>query len=266
MAEKPQAKTNSGGTMPVVRTIGMNDIKAAFAAGMGDFARAPLFGLFFGGFYALGGLLAVAFVARLDMHYLIYPLAIGFPLVGPFVAVGLYEVSRCLQEGRTLTWGGVLTTVWRQKGRELSIMAFVTLFIMWMWMYQVRLLVALFLGFRSFSTFEGFIDIVVNTSDGLLFLAVGHIVGAVLYTILFSVTIVSIPLLLDREVDFVTAIITSVKTVLTNPFVMLAWGVFVLVLTVLALIPAFLGLFVVLPVLGHATWHLYQRVVEPANN
>jgi uncharacterized membrane protein len=266
MAEKPQDKGGSGNTMPVVRTIGMNDVKAAFSAGVKDFARAPLFGLFFGGFYALGGILAVAFAVKLDMHYMIYPLAIGFPLVGPFIAVGLYEVSRCLQEGRPLTWGGVLTTVWRQKGRELSIMAFVTLFIMWMWMYQVRLLVALFLGFRSFSSFDGFIEIVLNTSDGLRFLAVGHLVGAVLYTILFSVTIVSIPLLLDREVDFVTAIITSVKSVATNPFVMLAWGLFVLIMTGLALAPAFLGLFVVLPVLGHATWHLYQRVVEPANN
>ncbi len=263
MAEIPQGKTGSGSTMPVVRKIELNDVRAAFSAGIRDFLRAPLFGLFFGGFYALGGLLAVAFAVRLDMHYMIYPLAIGFPLVGPFVAVGLYEVSRCLQEGRTLTWAGVLTTVWRQKGRELSIMAFVTLFIMWMWMYQVRLLVALFLGFRSFSTFEGFINIVLGTGDGLRFLAAGHIVGAALYTVLFSVTIVSIPLLLDREVDFVTAIITSVKSVGSNPMVMLGWGLFVLLLTILALAPAFLGLAVVLPVLGHATWHLYQKVVEP---
>ena len=252
--------------MPVVRIIGMDDLRVAFKSGVSDFVRAPLFGLFFGGFYALGGLLAVAFAVQFDMHYMIYPLAIGFPLVGPFVAVGLYEVSRCLLEGRELTWSGVLTTVWRQKGRELSIMAFVTLFIMWMWMYQVRLLMALFLGFKSFSTFQGFIDIVLNTPDGLRFLFVGHIVGAILYTVLFSVTVVSIPLLLDREVDFITAIVTSIKSVVTNPVVMLAWGLFVLILVALAFAPAFLGLFIVLPVLGHATWHLYQRIVEPAGN
>lgn len=266
MAKQTSAKPAPGNTMPVIRHIGLGDIRAAFVAGVGDFFRAPLYGLFFGGFYALGGLLAVAFVARLDMHYMIYPLAIGFPLIGPFIAVGIYEVSRCLHEGRPLTWSGVLTTVWRQKGRELSIMAFVTLFIMWMWMYQVRLLVALFLGFRSMSTLDGFINIVLNTGDGLRFLAAGHIVGAMLYTVLFSVTVVSIPLLLDREVDFVTAIITSIKAVLTNPFAMMVWGLVVLVFTGLALLPAFLGLFIVLPVLGHATWHLYQRVVEPAKN
>jgi uncharacterized membrane protein len=250
--------------MPKVNTIGLADVRAAVMAGVKDFARAPLFGLFFGGVFALGGLLVVAFIARLDMHYMIYPLAIGFPLVGPFIAVGLYEVSRCLQEGRALTWSGVLTTVWRQKGREMSVMAFVTLFIMWMWMYQVRLLVAIFLGTKSFSSLEKFIEIVLNTPDGLQFLAVGHVVGAVLYAVFFSVTVVSIPLLLDRDVDFVTAMITSIKAVVTNPLVMMVWGLIVLALTVLALAPAFLGLLVVLPVLGHATWHLYQKVVEPA--
>ena len=134
---------NTGTAIPKVQHIGFGDLKAVLVAGVKDFARAPLFGLFFGGIYVLGGLLAIAFVSRFDMHYMIYPLAIGFPLVGPFVAVGLYEVSRCLQEGRALSWSDVLTAVWQQKGREMSVMAFVTLFIMWMWMYQIRLLVAL---------------------------------------------------------------------------------------------------------------------------
>ena len=88
--------------------------------------------------------------------------------------------------------------------------------------------------------------------------------GAVLYALLFSVTLVSIPILLDRHVAFITAIITSLQAVLLNPAVMLGWGLIVLVLTVAALVPAFLGLLVVLPVLGHATWHLYQKLVEPA--
>ncbi len=261
MVEAGKSTRDSG--MPKVRRIGFGDVRAAFVAGLKDFAHAPLFGLFFGGVYALGGLLAVGFIARFDMHYMIYPLAIGFPLVGPFIAVGLYEVSRALQEGRTLTWSGVLTTVWRQKGREMSVMAFVTLFILWMWMYQVRLLVALFLGFKSMSSFDSFLNIVLETPEGLRFLVVGHVVGAVLYAVLFSVTVVSIPMLLDREVDFITAIITSIKAVMANPVVMLGWGLIVLVLTVAALVPAFLGLFIVLPVLGHATWHLYQRLVEP---
>ncbi len=254
----------SGSTMPKVNTISFADLRAVFGQGIKDFIRAPLFGLFFGGVYALGGLLAVLFFTKLDMHYMIYPLAIGFPLVGPFVAVGTYEVSRALQNGQPLTWAGVLTAVWQQKGREMSVMAFVTLFIMWMWMYQVRLLVAIFLGTKPIATLQSFIDTVLTTDAGISFLTAGHIVGAVLYAVLFSVTVVSIPMLLDREVDFITAIVTSIRSVLANPAVMLVWGLVVLVLTIAALMPAFLGLFIVLPVLGHATWHLYQRLVEPA--
>jgi uncharacterized membrane protein len=250
--------------MPVVRKIEFSDLMAALSAGAKDFLAAPMFGLFFGGFFALGGLLMVLFIAKLDMHYMIYPLAIAFPLLGPFAAVGLYEVSRDIKQGRVLTWKGVLASVWAQKGRELSIMAFVTLFIMWVWMYQVRLLVAIFLGQKSFSTLGRFLDIVIHSPEGLKFLAVGHVVGALLYAALFTVTVVSIPLLLDREVDFVTAIITSVKAVIMNPVVMLVWALIVLVLTAGAMVPVFLGLFLVLPVLGHATWHLYERLVEPA--
>ncbi len=264
MTTDAEADAGRPPAMPVVRSISFDDVKAALSAGVKDFFAAPLFGLFFGAFYALGGLLLVLFIARLDMHYMIYPLAIGFPLVGPFIAVGLYEVSRGIQRGEVLTWKSVLAKVWEQKGRELSIMAFVTLFIMWVWMYQVRLLVALFLGHKSFSTLAGFMQNVLHTTEGLEFLAVGHVVGAVLYAVLFTVTVVSIPLLLDRDVDFVTAIITSFKAVLKNPVVMLGWALVVLVLTALAMMPAFLGLLIVLPVLGHATWHLYQRLVEPA--
>ena len=249
---------------PMVRPVTAADIRASLAEGWRDFCRAPLYGLFFGGFYAAGGLLLVAFVRWLDMSYMAYALAIGFPLIGPFVAVGLYEVSRRLKSGRPLSWSGVLATMWAQRGRELSWMAFVTLFVLWIWIYQVRLLIALFLGFKSFSSLDRFIDVVLTSSEGLWFLAIGHVVGAALYAILFSVTVISFPLLLDREVDFITAMITSVKVVLTSPVVMLSWALVILAAMAAAIVPAFLGLLVILPVLGHASWHLYERAVEPA--
>ncbi|MEQ8450155.1 MAG: DUF2189 domain-containing protein [Nitratireductor sp.] len=247
--------------MPEVAAITGADIRAALMQGLNDFARAPLFGLFFGGVFALGGMVIVLGLTIWRVPWMIYPFAIGFPLIGPFAAVGLYEVSRRLEAGQPLDWKAVLAVVWHQRTRELSWMAFVMLFVFWIWMYQIRLLVALVLGRMSFATLERFLDVVFTTPQGWTFLAVGHVVGAILALVLFSITVISIPLLLERELDFVTAMITSVKTVLASPSAMIGWGVTVTVLVLLSCVPFFLGLFVTLPVLGHATWHLYRRAV-----
>jgi uncharacterized membrane protein len=131
-------------------------------------------------------------------------------------------------------------------------------------MYQVRLLLALFLGFRSFTSLNEFLSVVLTTPDGLVFLLVGNVIGALLALILFSLTVVSFPLLLDREVDFITAMITSVRAVATSPIPMIGWAATVVVLLLLAALPLFLGLIVILPVLGHTTWHLYRKIVAPA--
>jgi uncharacterized membrane protein len=147
---------------------------------------------------------------------------------------------------------------------ELGWMAFVTLFVFVIWMYQVRLLIALILGINaSFSSLQQFITIVLTTNEGLLFLAIGNAVGAALSLILFSLTVVSFPLLLDRDVDFVTAMVTSVRAVVTSPVPMIGWAAIIVVLLIVSSIPYFLGLLVTLPVLGHATWHLYRRIVAP---
>jgi len=247
---------------PQVRRIGRQDIADAFAEGLRDFQAAPLFGLFFGGIYALGGLVMVLAAASWGMLYLVYPLAAGFALIGPFVATGLYEVSRLSERGEPVRWSGVLGVVFAQSRRELGWMAFVCVFVFILWMYQIRLLVALFFGFRSFAMGD-FLTALVTTPEGLLFLVLGHLAGAVLSLVLFSLTVVSFPLLLERDVDFVTAMITSVRAVITNPVSMVGWAAVVVLLLIFAALPAFLGLFVVLPILGHTTWHLYRRLVPP---
>jgi uncharacterized membrane protein len=248
---------------PIVRTIKGADVTEALAAGLRDFQAAPLYGLFFGGIYALGGMLIVAAIWRWDMIYLAYPLAAGFALIGPFVAVGLYEVSRLRERHEALSWSKVLGVVFAQGGRELGWMSLVCVFIFMMWMYQVRLLLALFFGFEPVSA-DTFLRTLFGTPEGWLFLAIGHADGAVLSVILFSLTVVSFPLLLEREVDFITAMITSVRAVTRNPVPMLVWALVIVILMIAACLPLFMGLFVVLPVLGHATWHLYRRIVAPA--
>jgi uncharacterized membrane protein len=248
---------------PKLRKASFGDVGEALRRGVRDFARAPLFGLFFGGVYAIGGVAIYAFLVIYDMPWMIIPIAIGFPLIGPFVAAGCYEVSRRLASGEPLTWKAVLLTVFHQRERQMGWMAFVVLFILWIWIYQVRLLIALFMSFSASANLDKFLGAVVSTPGGLTFLVVGSAIGLVLALVLFAATVFAMPMLLDNEIDFVTAVITSIRAVLASPVPMLSWGVLVTVATIVALAPVFLGLLVVLPVLGHATWHLYRIVVVP---
>ena len=247
-----------------INRLEMKDVTGALADGLRDFRRYPLFGLFFGGIYALGGLFIVVMLSRYNQPWMIIPVAIGFPLIGPFVAVGLYEISRRHERGEPIGWGSVLAEVFRQRERQLSWMAFAVLFIFWIWIYQVRLLLALFLGFKIPASLAAFATVVTTTPEGMLFLLVGTVVGGVIATVLFSLTVISMPLLLDHDIDFVTAMLTSIRTVVENPVAMLAFGLIVAATAFIALLPLFAGLFVALPILGHATWHLYRRAIVAA--
>ncbi len=251
--------------MPDVRSITFGDLRDVLRKGCADFLKAPAYGLFFGGVYALGGVILIAAITVWGVHWLAYPLVIGFALIGPFIATGLYEVSRRLELGQSLSWRAVLSVVWEQQRRELGWMAFVTLFVFWVWMYQARTLFVVFFGSKGFATYDGFVQAVFTTTNGWTFLVVGHVVGAIIAMVLFALTVISFPLLLDREYDFVTAMITSIRAVAASPVVMGVWGIFVIVCTILSAVPAFLGFLVVLPVLGHATWHLYRCVVVPVD-
>ncbi len=258
-----QSPAAAAPAFPIVRTLTFADVFGALAEGWRDFLRAPLMGLALGGFFALGGLGIVASVVWLGKAYLAYPLAAGFVLLGPFFAAGLYDISARLEAGQAPTWRGMLGVMFAQSGREFAWMAFVAIFAFIVLMYQVRLLLALFLGFKSFESMGAFLNVLLTTSDGLMFLAVGHLIGAIMATIVFSLTVISFPLLLEREIDFITAMIASVQTVLQSPAPMLAWTLTIVIILIAAALPAFLGLFVALPVLGHATWRLYRRAIAP---
>jgi uncharacterized membrane protein len=252
----------SGKVDPVVRHVTVADIAEALIQGMRDFQAYPIYGLVLGGLYAAGGTVIVLCLTAFGMVYFAYPLAAGFALIGPFVAIGLYEISRRRERGEPVSIPAIWSTV--RSRSEIGWMAFVSLFFFVVWMYQVRLLIALILGLHaSFSSLSEFITVLLTTNEGLLFLIIGNLEGAVLSLILFSLTVVSFPLLLDREVDFVTAMVTSVRAVVASPLPMIGWAAAITVLLVVSTIPWFLGLLVTLPVLGHATWHLYRRIVAP---
>lgn len=257
-----QPQTFSGKRDPVVRRITRTDVIDALAAGVRDFQTAPLYGLVLGGICALIGIAVIVTLFIAGMPYFAYPIAAGFALVCPSLAAMLYEVSRRLEQGDDLSFEAIWRTV---TGRsEVRWIGFMTIFVFVMWMYQVRLLMALFLGFSGMAaTLPEFIHTVLTTTPGLMFLLVGNIIGAILSTVLFSLSVVSFPLVLERDVDFVTAMITSVRAVTLNPGPMAFFGVMAGVALLLSVMTGFVGLVLAMPILGHATWHLYRKVVAP---
>ena len=249
--------------MPEINTVSAADVVASLKAGLADFLARPVMSAFFGIFYAVFGLLFVYGLIWLDKIWMVIPAIVGFPLVAPFAAAGLYDMSRRLQRNAPFDWRDVLTVMADQRRREMGWMAFVTLFIFWVWVYQIRLWLAILLKDASFSDLDGFLTTLFFSAEGWTFLAIGTCVGAALAAALFSVTVIAMPLLLDRETDFVTAMITSVRVVAQSPAVMLGWAAILSGTLLLSMVPAFLGLVFTLPILGHTTWHLYQRAVRP---
>lgn len=262
-SKPPDNLTPQARATPQVNKITASDITASLAAGFSDFLARPFMSGIFGLFYAAFGILLVWILIWLEKIWMIIPALVAFPLVAPFAAAGLYEMSRRMQKGEGFGWSEILTVMANQRNREMGWMAFVTLFVLWIWFYQFRTVLVVVLQNASFSNLEGFLDTIVFTSEGWIFLAIGTCIGAFLSAVLFTLTVVAMPMLLDREIDFVSAMLTSIRVVKKNAVVMLTWGAIISITMLLSLLPAFLGLIFTLPILGHTAWHLYQRAVAP---
>lgn len=236
----------------------MHELWTCLKYGAADFRAKPIFGLFFSAVYVLGGF----FMLWLGAGHVTWTLvtSLGFPLAAPFAAVGLYEVSRRIEADLPLSWGAVLGVVWAERGRQIPWMGALIVFFFLFWTFLAHMVFALFMGLSAITNISQDLSML-WTGSGLRMLAAEMVIGAVLAFLLFSLTVVSLPLLLEKELDFVTAMILSVKTVSANLGVMLVWAAIIAILTFVALLPWFLGLMVVLPVLGHATWHLYRRAL-----
>lgn len=238
-------------------TIG--DLRLALSAGWRDFLAMPKFGLFFSSVFTLTGIaLAYLTAAEAEAAWLITAAA-GFPIIAPFTAVGLYEVSRRREAGLPMSWRAVLGALnGRGDGQILSIG--VILFVAFgFWIIIAH---AVFAIFMAESGIGGESLAVFATPAGLLMLITGSIIGGVIALVFYAMTVISLPMLVDRPVDFLTAIISSIQTFQRNKRVMLVWAGFIAITLLVAMLPLFLGLLVALPVLGHATWHLYRRVVS----
>ncbi|TQM92181.1 DUF2189 domain-containing protein [Roseinatronobacter monicus] len=242
----------------IARDLSEKDLRAALAAGWSDFKAYPAFGLFFAAFYVVAGIaLYFGLFARGEAAWFI-PIAAGFPLFAPFAAVGLYEVSRRREAGEPMKWGGILGAMRGRGDEQLLVMGVVVLIIFGFWIILARGIFAIFMaqsgiGTESLSLLASF--------PGVMMLLIGSAAGALVAMALFAITVVSLPMLLERDIDFMTAMIASLETVRLNPQIMLKWATVIAATLFVAMVPLFLGLFIALPVLGHATWHIYRRAV-----
>ncbi|MBM3612581.1 MAG: DUF2189 domain-containing protein [Alphaproteobacteria bacterium] len=242
---------------PVFRPLSRADLSAALADGWRDFRRAPAFGLFFAGFYVAGGLFLVWAMTTTGQIWWTIPLTLGFPLLGPFVAVGFYEVSRRLEAGEAPRWRAVLGVIAAERNRQIPTMAAVIVVFFLFWNFVAHMIFALFMGLQVMTNPTSSFTVWL-TPNGIGMIVLGTAVGAGFATVLYALSVLSLPMLLDREVDFVTAMLASLACVSANPALMLGWGALIAAVVFVGMIPAFAGLFVALPLFGLASWHLYR--------
>ena len=248
---------------PVIRAIGITDVLEALGAGLRDFRAAPLYSLGVGAIYTVGGWLLILLLVYYSLPYLVYPLAVGFAFIAPFIATAFYAISLALERDTKPSWATILASVRGAMRRDLGWMALVTGFALYLWVDMAALL---FFGFFGLSpqTLPEILTQIFTTPMGLAFLVIGNAAGVVISLMVFSISVTSFPMLYDRDVDFVTAMMTSVKVVLRNPVPMVAWCAAIAILMGISVLSGLVGLLVILPVLGHTTWHLYRRVIAPA--
>jgi uncharacterized membrane protein len=246
---------------PVVRTIAVADLCEALSFGFADFWEAPSHMVFLSLIYPAVGVLLGRLLIGADVAPMLLPLAAGFALIGPFAAVGLYELSRRREHGLPVNWKNAFD-VWHSPSRDalLSLGVLMTLLLI-AWMAVARGLFVFFIGDVETESVADFLDILIASPDGLTLLVVGSFAGLLFSVFALAIGVVSIPLLLDRPVGVAVAVHTSIRAVMANPAIMALWGLIVTAALTIGALPVFVGLSVVMPVLAHATWHLYRRVV-----
>ena len=259
------ASVGAGGAAegPVVRTIGISDLHRALQRGWEDFKAVPSHAIILCLIYPVIGLVLARLVQGYSVLPLLFPLAAGFALLGPFAALGLYELSRRREIGEPASaWDAFEVVRSPSFGAMLGLGALLlAMFVVWITTAQAVYTAAF--GYETAANIPDFANRVLTTSQGWWLIVVGCGVGFLFAFAVLCISVISFPLMLDRHAGAGEAIATSIRAVLHNPLPMALWGLIVAMLLVAGSLPAFLGLAVVIPLLGHATWHLYREVIVP---
>jgi uncharacterized membrane protein len=246
---------------PAVRRITLASLGDVLAKGIDDFTTFRTDVVFVCVLYPLAGLVLARLAFGYNLLPLVFPLASGFALIGPFVAVGLNEMSRRREWGGEVTWADAIAVVRSPAFGAIVLLGLLLMGLFLLWLLAAWAIYAVTLGPAPPASVASFISDVFTTNAGWTMIAAGIGVGFLFALLVLAISVVSFPLLLDRAAGVDTAILTSVRAVTTNPVPMAAWGLIVAGGLLLGSIPLFLGLIVVMPVLGHATWHLYREMV-----
>ncbi len=248
---------------PVVRTIALADLKDALARGIADFSAMPTHAVFLCLIYPIVGLILARLILGYEVLPLLFPLAAGFALVGPFAAIGFYELSRRREQGLDISWQDAFDVLHSPSRGAIAALGLLLVVIFAIWIAVAQAIYIANFGYQPAASIPDFIHQVLTTPAGWMLIVVGNLVGFLFAAAVLSISVISFPLLLDRDVGAVEAALTSVRAVAANPVTMAAWGLIVAALLVIGSLPLFFGLAVVVPILGHSTWHLYRKVVEP---
>lgn len=246
-------------SIPVLRSPTLQDFKACLALGTKDFLVAPGVALFFASFFALTGLAMAAITYWTGHTFWLVLAVLGFPLVGTLSSVGFYETSRRLAHNSGVKLSEIVGFVWSLRLGQLPWLATIIVVIFLFWFFLGHMIFALFLGLSPMTNVSTSLTVFL-TAQGAMMIAVGSVVGAVFAALVFAISIHGIPMLVARDIDFVTAMLTSAKAVRDCLAAYFFWALFIALMTFIAMLPLFLGLFIAMPVFGHATWHLYERL------
>jgi uncharacterized membrane protein len=247
--------------LPAVRRIDLADLSDVLARGLSDFAAYRTDVIFLCIIYPVVGLVLASFAFGYGMLPLLFPLASGFALIGPVAAVGLYEMSRRREQGVDITWADAFGVVRAPAFGAILVLGLLLLAIFLLWLAAAYAIYYVTLGPEPPASVGAFVRDVFTTGAGWTMILVGAGVGFLFAVLVLMISVVSFPMLLDRDVGLYTAVATSVHAVVANPVPMAVWGLIVAGGLVIGSLPVFLGLILVMPVLGHATWHLYRKLV-----
>lgn len=256
----PARKTRSD--HPEVYRIGMAELKDAMSKGLADFNAVPTHYLYLAIIYPIVMFAIAGFYGELDLLPLIFPLLAGYTLLGPLVATGLYEISRRREFGRYTSWTNAFLVFKTHAIGSIAILGVMLMVIYFVWLFIAQAIYIQTFGEGAPESYLTFLNQLFTTPQGWSMIVLGGGVGFVFAVVVLSFSVVSFPMVLDLDVSVFIAIRTSVKAVMINPIIMAVWGVIVAVSLLVGSLPFFVGLGIVLPVLGHSTWHIYRKMVE----